>query len=263
MISLCPLRLAVIVGLALPWLGLSTPARAQIVYQIPASTVTSGGTIELPVFLDLTMATEPIQGWSYTVTHDPSVLTLVDAVLGADALALNGGAGPAFFGISFQVDGFSQAVVIDLLGFDTLPPGGLYEVGLATYSIDPSFDATTSITITDGTVTVGGITVAVPGSSTWLSTSLLFLRGDCQQDAGLDLADAIELLTYVFAGGAPPECEDACDANDDGQLDVGDAVFILSGVALGGPLPPGSESCSPDLSSTADGLSCEEFAGCP
>jgi hypothetical protein len=88
-----------------------------------------------------------------------------------------------------------------------------------------------------------------------------FLRGDGNADGIVDIADPVAILTYLFLGASPPLCEDAADANDDGRIDVSDAIATLLHLFLAGfDVPdPGTESRGPDR--TADGLSCEAYAG--
>ncbi len=78
----------------------------------------------------------------------------------------------------------------------------------------------------------------------------------------IDIGDPIFLLSELFSGGAPANCDDACDMNDDGLKDIGDAVYALSALFSGGPPPPPPHpSCGSDP--TADMLDCGSFAGCP
>ncbi|MEM7168427.1 MAG: peroxidase family protein [Planctomycetota bacterium] len=90
-----------------------------------------------------------------------------------------------------------------------------------------------------------------------------FQRGDCNQDGGFDLADAIRLLSYLFAGTNPLiGCEDACDTNDDGVLDISDVVRAVSYLFAGGlPLNAPFNVCGIDP--TADALGCYRVQGCP
>lgn len=89
-----------------------------------------------------------------------------------------------------------------------------------------------------------------------------FVRADCNADGQIDISDPVTLLESLFAGGAPPPCDDACDANDDGAPNIADVVFILTynfsgGVDPSAPFP----TCGADP--TADGLGCGAFAACP
>lgn len=66
-----------------------------------------------------------------------------------------------------------------------------------------------------------------------------FMRGECNDDdRGLDLADAIFIINFLFQGGPAPNCLAACDLNNDGNFDLGDAVFIFNYLFQGGPPPP-------------------------
>ena len=52
------------------------------------------------------------------------------------------------------------------------------------------------------------------------------------------ITDAINLLSFLFSGGAEPICQDAADVNDSGVIDVADAVFVLNYLFVGGAVPP-------------------------
>ncbi|MBI4605977.1 MAG: hypothetical protein HY721_28770, partial [Planctomycetes bacterium] len=82
-----------------------------------------------------------------------------------------------------------------------------------------------------------------------------FVRGNSNGEGGIDIADAISLLAYLFLGGKAPPCEDAADSNDDGRLDLSDATYTLNYLFLGGsaPKPPFPQ---PGTDPTADGLRC-------
>ncbi|MEM7235972.1 MAG: hypothetical protein AAF517_27645, partial [Planctomycetota bacterium] len=78
--------------------------------------------------------------------------------------------------------------------------------------------------------------------------------GDLNQDASVDISDAIALLGALFLGSPlPPPCEDVAldaganleisDCNGDGSLDLSDGVFVLVYLFRGGPTPAGGELC--------------------
>ena len=74
-----------------------------------------------------------------------------------------------------------------------------------------------------------------------------FVRGDCNMDTEIDLADPIFLLNCLFLGGPCGTCSDACDSNDDDVMDLSDAIYTLSFTFLGGPPPPlPFPTCGPD-----------------
>ena len=96
------------------------------------------------------------------------------------------------------------------------------------------------------------------------SNNISFVRGDCNDDATFNLADAIFALSVSFPGaGAPPtpNCDKACDANDDGLRDIADAITML-GSLFGGepPLPAPNPTCGVDP--TPDTLTCNQSSAC-
>jgi hypothetical protein len=90
-----------------------------------------------------------------------------------------------------------------------------------------------------------------------------FRRGDVDGGGGIDIGDAIGLLTWMYQRDQQePLCFDASDANDDGRVDIGDPIFILSYLFASGPRPPapGPDECGSDP--TGDSLDCEESPDC-
>ncbi len=88
-----------------------------------------------------------------------------------------------------------------------------------------------------------------------------FIRGYCNADRRLDIADAVTLLSFLFLGGPDAPCLEACDVNDDGRNDVSDAVGSIQYLFLGGPSPRRPfPDCGVDP--TPDALGCLAFA-CP
>jgi len=82
-----------------------------------------------------------------------------------------------------------------------------------------------------------------------------FVRGDANQDARIDIADAITVLGYLFSGAGALPCMDAGDVNDDEKVDVADAIRLLMWLFRGGAVPPPNE-CGPDPQ--GDTLGCAE-----
>lgn len=88
-----------------------------------------------------------------------------------------------------------------------------------------------------------------------------FVRGDANASGKIDIADAVFLLSHLFARGPTPRCGDAGDANDDGRLDIADAIKILAHLfANDGPLFPPFGECGIDQ--TPDSLGCSSFPPC-
>lgn len=89
-----------------------------------------------------------------------------------------------------------------------------------------------------------------------------FVRGDCNDDAMINLADGVATLSFLFASG-DVGCEQACDTNGSGDIDIADAVATLSFLfVIGSPPPPAPYPgcgfpCAPTL------LECGLFLSCP
>ena len=79
-----------------------------------------------------------------------------------------------------------------------------------------------------------------------------FLRGDCNDDGGVDLADGVRMLNLQFLGGETPPCTAACDFNGSGQLDVSTAVFLFNLLFQGGPVPPAPYPTAAESNAPAD-----------
>ena len=89
-----------------------------------------------------------------------------------------------------------------------------------------------------------------------------FIRGECNGDASIDVADGIFLLAFLFTGGLASTCQDASDVNDDGGIDIADAINLLAYLFTAGDFPPAPfPTCGPDP--TEDLLGCENFGVCP
>jgi hypothetical protein len=111
------------------------------------------------------------------------------------------------------------------------------------------------------------------GDGTWQRTRIQdpeqpeFRRGDATGDHTMNVADAVVILQYLFAGGSAPACPDAADATDDGRIDLSDPIRILLYMFLPQEgqwqLPwPGAWRCGKDR--TPDDLpACDyEVTGC-
>ena len=86
----------------------------------------------------------------------------------------------------------------------------------------------------------GGLVISpddVPGSILIISLPQL-VRGDCNQDFQVNIADGIFLLGFLFQGGSTPSCNEACDAASDGAVELTDALYVFQYRLLDGPPPP-------------------------
>ena len=65
-----------------------------------------------------------------------------------------------------------------------------------------------------------------------------FIRGDCNNDLNVDIADGIYLLNARFNDGPQGPCAGACDITGDGTEDSTDAIYLFNHQFLEGPEPP-------------------------
>jgi hypothetical protein len=83
----------------------------------------------------------------------------------------------------------------------------------------------------------------VAGSGNWI-------RGDVNGDKGIDIGDAIFVLTYLFGKGPTPACLGSANVNGDGEINIADAVFTLNYLFAQGEPPVGAFP------------RCDTFPGC-
>ncbi|MEM7165378.1 MAG: immunoglobulin domain-containing protein [Planctomycetota bacterium] len=88
-----------------------------------------------------------------------------------------------------------------------------------------------------------------------------FVRGDCNDDGIINIADAVKVLRVLYQGLDVGGCIDACDSNDDGLFDISDTIYTVFYQFTGGP-PPTSPFPSCGLDPTPDTLECMQF-NCP
>jgi hypothetical protein len=82
-----------------------------------------------------------------------------------------------------------------------------------------------------------------------------FQRGDADGTPGLNVTDAVKILSYLFRGEAIP-CTDAADVDDSGFVNLTDAVVLLRFLFQGGTAPPPPFE-APGADPTPDDLICE------
>ena len=61
--------------------------------------------------------------------------------------------------------------------------------------------------------------------------------GDADGSDVVNISDAVYLISYVFAGGAPPWPPESGDADESGIVTISDAVYLISHIFGGGPAP--------------------------
>ena len=83
-----------------------------------------------------------------------------------------------------------------------------------------------------------------------------FIRGDVDLSGRVDITDSINILNFLFTGGAAPACMDAADPADLGRVDISAAVFLLNFLFQGGEAPAQPHPY-PGLDVGEDDLDCQ------
>ena len=222
----------------------------------PAATT---GDPPIPISVDgditcLASNADPVQGWSFGVASDPSVLKVAEATIeGTATAALNGGAGPDFLSLNRFENGVTMAVVIDIEdAANTLPPANAHRLLRIRYEPGPDavpgerYPVRYTNTLGEPPVSVlfvvGGFEVVPETLPGWVELPaafpLLVLRGDAQGDGEVTMTDAIFVLNWLFLGGRRPPCMEQADINGSRDVNLADGVYELQWEFIGGPPPP-------------------------
>ncbi len=117
----------------------------------------------------------------------------------------------------------------DVSGPITLEPG-VHRLMVKVFECGGGFDFGVQLRAEDGlTPLMSGIGVTLdPNGCGGTPPAQIYVKmGAVNAGPGVDIADAIALLGYLFAQKAAPLCAKAADANDDDALNIADAITIL------------------------------------
>ena len=216
------------------------------------------------------------QGFSMGMEHDAALLNVDSVAWNADI-----GFDPDFEGINTSpANGWTIGVVYSFTGANTLA----FETATPVLNVSYSTIGSALAGLEDPTTT--GLNwsnelgsppvvnvVVVAGSSLepalqdgsltlfpqYAPPDTPFIRGNCNGDAIINIADGIWILNDLFQNGPASTCTAACDVNSDGMMDTGDAIYIISFRLLSGPVPsapfPGCD--------IEEGADCEVVSTCP
>ena len=85
-----------------------------------------------------------------------------------------------------------------------------------------------------------------------------FVRGDCNADRELNVADAVCMLEWLYAEGAVPKCIAASNVNGDGSIDTSDAIYLLLFGFAGGAEPVAPfPVCGVSTTAIDEAMGCE------
>lgn len=197
-----------------------------------------------------TQADYPWSDWSFTLTSDGTVVEsgtfeLLESGWGV-ARVTSGEVAP---GAPFEIELDTTGVAVG---------GGLLYV--LSGAVDADGCAAT-LTWTAPSGSSGAGSMAFLGD-----TQSPFIRGDCNADGAVTIADVVYMVSWLAVPGAPlSPCVAACDSNDDGLLDISDAIDLVTALFItGAPLPAPYPGCETDPTpATAFDAACEYYTACP
>ena len=227
-------------------------------YHTTSATGLEGTDVQVSMMVD---TDGPLDGWSYGICYDPTVITLATTELGAAATVV----APAFHALdTTHVGGVTVGSLISFAPpFEQLSPGTDLELLRLTFTLTGAPGAVSPI---EPCSTLGSPPVAlllvvdgaetVPtsvGSTVEILTGPMFVRGDANGDGATNIIDAIRLLELIFIGTDPITCVDQVDTNDDEFVNILDAIFLLQ-VAVAGTstMPAPSPGCGLDPTETGE-----------
>ncbi|MEM7168214.1 MAG: hypothetical protein AAF581_22395 [Planctomycetota bacterium] len=209
-------------------------------YSIADVTATIGGSAALSV--DATAA-NPVIFTSFMIDVDPTQLTITSVDPGAGLTQYINDNGPIPCDITMNG---SQAFVsmLFLVPFDTAIYGTDYvQINCDVVATTPG---TADVTLLDDQLQPTVATVTIDGP-----VGDAFLRGDSNVDGSCNIADAVNMLNFLFNSGTVA-CMDAADLNDDGSVNIADPLSLLDSIF--NSATPLVETCADDT--TLDTLDC-------
>lgn len=152
--------------------------------------------------------------WAGALSMNGEILRLRDGAIGDNG----------------QVSGDSYPATIDYLAFETNGDWPSVRPGRSIELVDVTWDRDNDLGRNwRHSPEVGGS----PGD--W---EVLFVRGNANGDATVDLSDIVRILTFLFLGD-PAHCKDAADIDDSGRVDISDVIHLLKFLFLGAvEVPP-------------------------
>ncbi len=90
-----------------------------------------------------------------------------------------------------------------------------------------------------------------------------FLRGDCNADGQVNVADAACALNWMFGGAVDPGCLASLNTNGDGDTNIADPVSLLNFLFGGGEAPVAPfPDCGPGTLPADEKLGCANPPDC-
>ena len=168
--------------------------------------------------------------------------------------------------ISVSSDDFNPSVSLwnnfcDEVSFSDRCPN---PVSGACLDIDLGPGAHTVVVSSEDAGATGAFAVAVTVREEVKNLQGIFSRGDVDSSGLIDITDAVQILNYLFQGGAQPGCLETADVNNDTNVNLTDSVFLLTYLFLGGepPAAPGPPDFGTGCGTDTDGVGSPGDLGC-
>ena len=107
------------------------------------------------------------------------------------------------------------------------------------------------------------------GGQSWISGLLgvyeqgtSCLCGDVTDDGGVDIADVVYLVSYLYnqeGHDPPPDPIERADANNDCEVDIADVIYLVNYLFVHGPPPECGWICPSDLKTPTSGKFTNKF----
>ena len=254
------------------FLGAANAQSPDLILSHGSATTGAGGTITAAVTLDNNTVADELQGWSFGVCIDPTLISIDALALGTTSLTANNGGEIDFQQLNSEADGWAMGAVLCFTACATLPPATDYELAVATYTVsapvasvvDLCFCNTVGVPPVNTVIVVSGQSIPPTTNCGSVTVSSLtdFVRSDANGDGFTDLSDGIWLLNFLFQGGPIIDCDEANDANADGTIDTADPIYIINYYFVGGSAPESPfPNCGTAIGQTVE--SCAVSPSCP
>jgi hypothetical protein len=119
-----------------------------------------------------------------------------------------------------------------------MPYGLIFTGGeQGTISGTPTWKATFYFTFAVSDNSIPTLVDTIRSSMIITDPPVTYVCADADANGDVDIADAVYLIAYIFAGGPAPNPKLRGDADCSNSVDISDAVYLISYIFSGGPAP--------------------------
>jgi subtilisin family serine protease len=136
----------------------------------------------------------------------------------------------------------SEAVKFDFLTHGTIDTAGTgaydqsYCIATGPFNLAPGQSDTIAFAMIGGT-DLQSLRNSAASAQNRYAHPIGYVCGDADGSTGIDIADVVYLIAYIFSSGPAPAPMAAGDADCDGSISIADVVFLISYIFSNGPQP--------------------------